>query len=179
MSHNHKKRIPPIPHRNIRSGNRRFMPILAQSLFARARRFRQSKLGNPMRMADVAKMLRRVSGQTADIRNDEVVKYSEVLFEALEPRILLSADGLMPPPTDDMFNENPPEEEVILPPSELDEEVAEQLPPDEVGTLNPEDQLISGPLTETASASNAQESNESTAEMIGGDESVEQDIEGG
>ncbi len=113
------------------------MPRLRQSLFARTRLGRRSRQGNPMLLSDVTQMLRRIASGGDELRNESGLAHSQVLFEALEPRILLSADGLMPPPSPDMFDDNPEPEEVVLPPSELDEEVADKLPEEEVDTLDP------------------------------------------
>ncbi|MCZ7598718.1 MAG: DUF4347 domain-containing protein [Gammaproteobacteria bacterium] len=137
MPPNHKKKKPPLPKWRTSADNRPFMPILVQSLFARARLRNQTRRGNPMTIADVSALLRGVIGIERPAAPGVSTGCNEVLFEALEPRILLSADGFMPPPTPEMFDDNPEVEDVELPPSELDESVAEQLPPEEVDTLEP------------------------------------------
>ncbi|MDZ7841198.1 MAG: DUF4347 domain-containing protein [Gammaproteobacteria bacterium] len=132
------------------------MPRLRQSLFARSRLRKHSRQGNPMVLSDVTRMLRRVAGGGEVLRQDTGLEHSQVLFEALEPRILLSADGFMPPPSPDTFDDNPQAEEVDLPPSEMDEEVADKLPEEEVDTLNP--------------AESADGSNDSSGEQGDGDD---------
>ena len=98
-------------------------------------------------------MLRQMAGADGDPVDETGVVHSQVLFEALEPRILLSADGFMPPPTPDMFDDSPEIEEVVLPPSEMDQEVAEELPAEEVSTLNPtEDPALADPAETLDSA---------------------------
>ncbi|HSH42837.1 MAG TPA: LEPR-XLL domain-containing protein, partial [Arenicellales bacterium] len=128
MSDLHKKRKPSFRQLTTQRSNRRLMPRLRQSLFARGRLRRRSRQGNPMLLSDVTQMLRRIASGGDELRNETGIAHSQVIFEALEPRILLSADGLMPPPTPDMFDDNPEPEEVVLPPSELDEEVVGKLP---------------------------------------------------
>ena len=129
MPVNPKKQRPSVINPSVRSSNRRFLPVLRQSLFARARLRRkvlleQGRLQRPSGVADVAKMLRRVTGAGraagAGLRDAASVSHSQVLFEALEPRILLSADVFVPPPTADMFDDSPQSDEIVVPPSEMD-----------------------------------------------------------
>jgi hypothetical protein len=159
MTASTKKQRPSLTNPSKRSDNRRFLPILRQSLFARALLRRKCRAGRaqpakPMSLTDIASMLRRVTGAGAvgkDPREASSTSYSEVLFEALEPRILLSGDVFVPPPTAEMFDDQPQEEEVVVPPSELDVEIAEQLPPEETGTLDPTEENSSTVATNDAS----------------------------
>lgn len=107
MSDTHKKRRPPFRQLTTTRSNRRLMPRLRQSLFARTRLRKHSRRGNPLLLSDITQMLRRIACGGDELRNESSLVHSEILFEALEPRILLSADGFMPPPTPDMFDDNP------------------------------------------------------------------------
>ncbi|MEE9446753.1 MAG: LEPR-XLL domain-containing protein, partial [Arenicellales bacterium] len=139
-----RKQRPSLTHPSSGSRYQRFLPRLRQSMFARAilrhkvagARLKEKR---PNRLADVANMLRQVSSTSArtDIRDNHSVSHSEVLFEALEPRILMSADVFVPPPAPDAFDGGLPVEEVVIPPSELDEEIIDKLPDEELGTLDP------------------------------------------
>ncbi len=157
MSVNVKKQRPSLSNPSARSSNRRFLPVLRQSLFARARLRRkvlieQGRLRRPSGLADVAQMLRRMTGAATltgnGLTDESSVSHSQVLFEALEPRILLSADIFVPPPSPDTFDDNPQQDDVILPPSELDEEIINQLPDEDVDTLEPAEEAQNEPPEE-------------------------------